>query len=651
MKKKHEKRTGSRIYNQQVILYRVLVLMLLSLAFCLIDVQAVSTEQDKDGLGKYTVPVTTQVTEEGKAVLQVVISQTASQRVRKAAEFLAEYLGKISKANFEINTGDGNSGIAVGVVDSFPDRSFDKSFTNKDLTHREDYLIRSHEKGIYIIGLTDLAVEHGVWDFLWRLGYRQFFPGEKWEVIPREKNIKVAINVKESPDYFDRLIWPDYGMFPSTEKAYLDWVARNRLIYYPDSVVLIGHNYASIIRDKEAEFKAHPEYLALVDGQRNCWDPKQSEGGCTTKFCISNEGLRKLVVDWALEYFEKNPKAVFLSLDPSDGDQWCQCENCAKMGSVTDRVVTLVNEVAEAVNKRFGEKLIGIYAYFKHCPPPTIKVHPYIKVGVATAFIEEKYTLEELMQRWQNQGATVGMREYYALNPWDRDMPGDFKEGRPQTWRAKGGNITYLKESIPKYYRQGARFMSAESAINWGPNGLGYLVASRLLWDINEAKNVDAIVNDFLDKAFGSAKEPMDRFYQLIDGNNNPVVTDQFIAEMYRLLVEAVKTTDDPAVRSRIYDLVLWTHYAELFKKYAMSSGDARQPAFEEMIRYAYRIKDTYMVHTMGIYSDFNPLNQRDKDVSFPENCDVDTPEQKNPWKQNKPVTQEEIDHLLAKWY
>ncbi len=29
--------------------------------------------------------------------------------------------------------------------------------------------------------------------------------------------------------------------------------------------------------------------------------------------------------------------------------------------------------------------------------------------------------------------------------------------------------------------------MSAESSDNWGPNGLGYYPAARMLWDVDEA--------------------------------------------------------------------------------------------------------------------------------------------------------------------
>src|SRR5690606_29243524 len=129
--------------------------------------------------------------------------------------------------------------------------------------------------------------------------------------------------------------------------------------------------------------------------------------------------LRKLVVEWALAAFERSPSRDSISLDPSDGDGWDNPESGCRDGevykSVSDRVVTLANEVAEAVNKKYKNKYVSIYAYYKHSPPPTIPVHPRVAVGVATSFIQGGYSFEQLVKGWSDQGATVGVREYYSV--------------------------------------------------------------------------------------------------------------------------------------------------------------------------------------------------------------------------------------------
>jgi hypothetical protein len=99
--------------------------------------------------------------------------------------------------------------------------------------------------------------------------------------------------------------------------------------------------------------------------------------------------------------FRKDPEQDSLSLEPSDGgSNWCECQECAELGTVSDRVVMLADEVAEAVNEGFENKYIGIYAYSSHPSPPNVQVHPNVIVSIATAYIKGGYTLDELLRGW-----------------------------------------------------------------------------------------------------------------------------------------------------------------------------------------------------------------------------------------------------------
>ena len=416
-----------------------------------------------------------------------------------------------------MTTGDGSTGIALGLPAHFPALRLKDAWLNPGLFDRERYLLRSHARGLYVVGATELAVEHAVWDLLYRIGYRQFFPGPTWEVVPEVRDLSLAVDAEESPDYHSRRIWYGFGPWDYAEEPYRQWCSRNRTASALG--LSTGHAYGGIVSAKRAEFAQHPEYFALVGGQRQ-------SGHENAKFCISNPGLRKLVVQYANDYFDKTPDADSVSVDPSDGGGWCECEACAQMGSVSDRAVTLANEVAAAVAPR--GKLVGMYAYNYHSPPPRIRVHPQVVISVATSFLKGGLTVDEIMAGWSAQGATVGVREYYSVNTWDRDLPG----------RARGSDLAYLAQTIPDFHAQGARFLSAESSDNWGPNGLGYYVASRILWDVGEAKRVAEIVDDFLRRAFGPAWEPMAEFYQQLDRSRPHLVYDDQLGRMYRALAE-----------------------------------------------------------------------------------------------------------------
>ncbi|HUT32306.1 MAG TPA: DUF4838 domain-containing protein [Planctomycetota bacterium] len=570
-------------------------------------------------------PEGVQLARDGKALMPVVVADGASDRVRQAATELASYLGKIAGAMFEVKAGDGRTGIAIGLPVQFPASPFGGQWAKPAIAEREDYLIRTHPQGVCLLGATELAAEHAVWDLLYRLGYRQFFPGERWEVVPRQADLSAAIDARESPSYRSRRIWYGYGGWDYAAKPYALWCARNRATSGME--LHTGHAYEGIIRANKAEFDKHPEYYALVGGQRRA--------GPNPKLCISNPELRQLVARHALAQFERDPALDSISMDPSDGGGWCECEACAKAGSVSGRVVMLANEVAEAVNAKFQERFVGIYAYNYHSPPPSLRVHPRVIVSVATAFLKGGLALDEILSGWSRQGATLGIREYYSVNTWDRDQPG----------HARGGSLDYLRRTIPDFHAKGARFMSAESSDNWGPNGLGYYLAARMLWDVRQAQQTDALVEDFLERAFGAAKEPMREFYRQLDGSKPPLVVHDQLGRVFRALEQARALAAAPEVRARVDDLALYARYASLYHHYATADGDARQRAFEDLIRHAYRMRTTMLVHAKALYRD---LAARDKSVKLPPEAAWNVPEGKNPWKSSAPFTKAETAGYVA---
>lgn len=551
---------------------------------------------------------------DGKALAPIVISSAADLHVRESARILARRLKQISGARFEISERV-RTGIRLEAV------------ATTELSELEDYRIRSTDEEMVITGNSPTAVRHAVWDVLYRIGYRQFFPGPNWEVIPKRSTIVLDVNVKESPDYRNRRIWYGYGPWDYAEEPYRDWCEKNRTV--SPYILHTGHSYGRIVKEMREEFDAHPEYFALVKGKRV--GPKGN-----AKFCISNPGLRRTVLAYARKYFAAKPDEASISLDPSDGGGWCECRPCAEMGSVSDRALTLANDVA----KVHPNKLVGMYAYSFHSPPPSIRVEPNVVISTATAFIKGGLKIEELIAGWAKQGAIIGIREYYSVNTWDRDMPG----------ASRGSNLEYVTETIPKFHAAGARFMSSESSDNWGCNGLGYYLASRLLWDVGDFENREAIASDFFDRAFGKARRPMKQFYRLIDGANkkSKLVREDLIARMYRNLSAARMFTDDAGVRRRIDDLTLYTRYVDLFDRYSEATGAARQAAFERMIRHTYRMRKTMMVHAKATYRD---VDARDRSVEIPAAAKWNLPHRNskkpNPWKNETPFSEGEIALIL----
>src|SRR5207247_9984662 len=102
---------------------------------------------------------------------------------------------------------------------------------------------------------------------------------------------------------------------------------------------------------------------------------------------------------------------------------------------------------------------------------------------------------------------------------------------------------------------------------------------------------------------------------------------------------------EDLAVRTRIDHLTLYARCVELYADYAYAEGKERQLAFERLLRFTYRIRHTGMVHSLGFW---RGLPYEDPSVKLPPGGGYEVPEGKNPWKENKPIANGELQDILA---
>jgi hypothetical protein len=482
---------------------------------------------------------------DGKALQPVVISPKASQRTRDVAKELAGYLGRITGAAFAVKEGDGTAGIVVGTLAEFPDPALTNTLAVHDtFDGKEAFAIRTDGKRLRLLGATELGASHAAFRFLETLGCRWFFPAPEWEVVPRRPTLAVSVQENERPAILSRRIWWNYGFFDRREKRceqdYEAWARHNRMA--SSLAVWCGHTWQTIIADNKAVFAEHPEYLALVKGKRQ-----------GDQLCVSNPEVRKLVVAWALKQLERRPTLDMVSLETSDDDRHCECEACRRLGSVPDRVFGLANDAARELRKAYPGKMVGMLSYNDHCEPPSFPLEPNVYVEIATAFVRGRYNVPELLERWPGKCRQVGIREYFSVWAWDFDLPPG----------GRAGNLKYLRERIPQYAAAGARSLDCESDNSWGPNGLGYYVANRLMWD--PKADVEKLLADFYRQAFGPAAAVMRRYYERLDGGNEPLVNEHLFALALRDLEEAGRLARErPDVLARLDHLKHYQHYVRL---------------------------------------------------------------------------------------
>ncbi len=342
---------------------------------------------------------------------------------------LRHYLKEISGAELTVVAArSGVAGIYVGTVADFPWLPR-VQLDARDLG-QEGFLIRSDGTNLFLLGAQAAGVPHAVVSFLDALGCRWFFPGKTWECIPRQPTIAGSWDQASRPSFAtQRKIWYGFGTYKPCEADYAAWSRHNRL---GGAVgVTIGHTWHGL--DPGKDFAAHPEWFALVDGQRKAAKP-----------CYSHPEVARRAVEHALAQAERG--AGMISMSPPDGLGYCECERCfavfgggapeARHGTwfsrrpdgvvvsaTSETLFRFINQVAAAVAEKHPDTLFGAYAYSAYSHPPSFKLHPNVFLQTTTAFRRTDLSLEQQLDALKTRASRIGIRDYYSVYQWDWDYP------------------------------------------------------------------------------------------------------------------------------------------------------------------------------------------------------------------------------------
>lgn len=569
---------------------------------------------------------TLEIASGGKALLPILVSKNATGALKATADELKAILDRVTGASFEIKSGAEGPGLVLGTLADFPHPELDAALrVAHGIDGKEAYAIRTLPDRLLLIGATDLGASHAAYRFLEEIGCRWFFPSDPWEVLPRTPELSFARDLTDRPAFLSRSIWYAWGFFHEPHPGstpehprdattdYRRWARRNHMA--ESFAVNAGHAYEAIAREKAEDFAAHPEYWALVGGRRQ-----------GPQFELSHPGLRKLVVEWALDYFRKNPQADMVSVDPADGPGTSESAESRALGNAGDLSFGLANEVARAVEKEFPgqNKMVGMYAYNWHSDPPPFALEPNVYIQLTMGFNGGKLTLDELFEQWPKKAKHLGFYDYYSTWRWDQDLwPG-----------GRVANRNYVVDSIRRFRKANAvsqayaTSISAESSNNWGVNGRGYYLANKLMW--NPDLDPDAVLADFYEKAFGPAAAAMAKYYGYQD--TAPPISPGVVGALFRALGEArTAAKDRPDVMRRLDDIANYLRYYDLNYRNAHESADGRNEARQlEIWTLAYRNRFSYMNHWEAIRQD---------SIRQPAHPDDPTP-----WKVETPITPEESE-------
>lgn len=555
------------------------------------------------------------------------------QKLKEIAEELSFWLKKGTGNEFNIVTQPVKTGIFIvnNQHKSVPEN------VKSDLKDRrkEAFAIYSQEPGILIITGNSIAgIQYGVYRYLEMLGYRWFFPGENWTIVPMLKNITLKTTVVEQPVFIQRDFFGTGGFggkLPldpemKIQKKWGLWKKRN---FLGGEISISGHAGESFNIANKAVLLEHPEYLAEINGKRQPWSPG-------TKPCYSNPGLIDLYVKDRLKKLQsqinadpESPGSFAVSVEPSDGGGHCECDECKKIGSVSDRVFSLANHVAREVAKNFPGRFVSLLAYNEHAAVPSIEIEPNVYVVVVPyGFQRTGYSGDELVELWSKKTKFFGIYDYWSIPDWNNDLP----------------SLNYLEMPAKKirfWKKSNAAAFHSESTYSAGAVGITWYLSSRLLWnpELDEKK----ILEDFYSKAFGQARQPMQRMLER--WARSFMLSDHEIGLSLRDISEADRLAKNPEVKARISDYKKYVIYLKLFYEYqsAKPGTPERMQAVRNLLNFMWQIYDSTMVHVYRMHQLI--VNRYEtSDPTLKNEWDLKNKER---WESIKPVTESQLDEMI----
>ncbi len=510
--------------------------------------------------------------------------------VKNAVDDLQQYLGKATGTQFTVDTKSTNSATGIQIIQLgyIADSSYDKRL-NRD--NADEALIQSDGAHyLKIIAYTRQGLINGIYTYLDTLGFRWYHPGDSWTYVPQLKDIRFKYDQVLIPDFALRTFFGTWGT-PRNKvvdpKAIVDgqwqvWATRNRM---GGAYALKGHSWNEFLWRNFSALNDNREYDALVDGER-------VKPNTATKFCISNKKFQELFVADMVAQLKKimatTAGSIFtVSVEPSDGGGFCECDQCAKFGGISNQVFFLANLVAKEFQKISPNAYVNLYAYNTHAAPPDFELEKNVIVQIIPYGYQHFSSPEEMMRGWKQKGHKLFIYDYYGLPINNIDMPlqDDLKP------------VEFAKR-IKFWHEQHIMGATLESSYSIGATGIGLFLFARLGWNVNS--DVNKILDEYYKHCYGDAANAVRKSQQILSADTIDR-TCALARSMQVLQKQTAKLKLEEPQKTCLTDYKAYLHYLKLLYNVQKEDAKIEPLASDSLMRYTYSIFQTMMVHQFPI--------------------------------------------------
>ncbi len=434
--------------------------------------------------------------ENGEPRATIVVAKDATDLQQAPAEELREYVGKMTGVLLPIvddsQTPEGNL-VLVGPSRLTQEMGMDLSSLTGD-----SFLLRTAPGRLVLAGndarllpndpyyRAKRGTANAVSAFLQDVcGVRWFMPGSLGEVVPRRECLEVpALDRRETP----------YRLSSGGSFARSIWAQRN---FFGQQVFIspLGCHLWNVLIPADKYFDAHPEWFALIDGQRTRGDRRHAF------LCTSNRQMWAEAAINLKELYAPGYDAVILC--QVDGYRRCQCEACEAMdgyrisgwylpGVPADRVWVFHDFLARELKKTHPDRKLVILAY-----GPTGEAPQRLEGLPDNVIVEWCHPTTGAVERWTKFHGQFSAFVYWFVS--------ESRNYVPMPVVGVGAEFKRLAAAgVRSYYFCGGNG-------SWGIHAPSYYLVGQLLR--NAERDAEEVLDEFCEGLFAGSATAMKDFF------------------------------------------------------------------------------------------------------------------------------------------
>lgn len=518
----------------------------------------------------------------GKTDYSIYINSKSTAAEKFAAQTLADYLKRITGADFPVvNSNAGNTGKIIAVGPEATRQIAPHAIPGFEVLGYDGIVIKTSGQNLILAGApgSRRGTVYAVATFLESIGCRWWTETESF--VPQKPVLKIPLyDIQKCPafEYRELYYWDKYS-------SAVNFAVFNKLNgnCYPIPENCGGHisykglyhvHTFGLIVPPEEYFSRHPQWFAEINGKRS---NKVFNG----QLCLSpqNKDLLELVISKVKGYLADMPPDSIVSVSQNDGSgisgNYCQCADCRAIekeeGSPSGPIIRFVNAVAEAVEKDFPHATVDTLAYLYSQKPPAV-TRPRANVQIRLCAYKCRWLAP--------YDSKVNAQFYSDLTAWSKitsnisiwDYTTDF-----YNYIHPFPNLNVTSYNIRLFARNSVKGIMHQGAFTPSGGDMAALkdwVFAKLLWD--PGLDEKALVREFVTGYYGAAAPHIAQYLEFLyadDPQQQLYLRFPFTAKAYPLFVAAREKVKNDLAALRRCELA----FAPLLNVLMMNWASLRQ--------------------------------------------------------------------------